>query len=423
MALPNVSHTLPIKRCRNVIYELARGKKVKLTAATVQKLRLPHGTTDKIFFDDNLAGFGLRIRDGGKRTWIAQYRVGAKQRRMTLGTPENLDAHSARERAKDVLAKVQTGSDPQTEKAEKRAQAAVTVGAIVKRYLNERAVRRLKPRSYEEVERHLRKHWAALAETPIRNVKRSDVAAQLGRIAKDSGPFASNRARAALSAFFSWAIGEGLVDATPVLGTNKATEEVSRDRVLTPDELAAIWKEAGAGDYAAIVRLLILTGQRREEVGGMLWSEIDTAGAVWRIGAERTKNGLAHDVPLSVPALAVLRAIERREGRHLVFGAGDGAFQGWSNAKTALDKRVSRSLANSGAGALKPWRLHDIRRTVATRVADLGVLPHVIEAVLNHISGHKAGVAGVYNRAAYAAEKRAALALWGDHLMALVEGL
>lgn len=151
---------------------------------------------------------------------------------------------------------------------------------MVERYLEERAARRLKPRSYEEVERHLKKHWANLTETPIRSVTRADVAAQLGRIAKDSGPFASNRARAALSAFFSWAIGQGLVDSTPVLGTNKATEEISRDRVLSPVELGAIWKEGAAGDYAGIVRLLILTGQRREEVGGMLWSEIDTAGAV-----------------------------------------------------------------------------------------------------------------------------------------------
>jgi integrase len=395
---------------------------MKLTKATVQGLALPAGARDKIFFDDDLPGFGLRLRHGGKRSWIAQYRIGEKQRRVTFGTTETLDAQAARARAKGVLAMVHLGGDPQTEKVERRAQASVTVGAIVERYLEERAARRLKPRSYEEVERHLKKHWANLTETPIRSVTRADVAAQLGRIAKDSGPFASNRARAALSAFFSWAIGEGLVDSTPVLGTNKATEEISRDRVLSPVELGAIWKEGAAGDYAGIVRLLILTGQRREEVGGMLWSEIDTAGAVWRIGAERTKNGRAHDVPLSAPALAVLGGFGRREGRDLVFGAGGGAFQGWSNAKTALDKRVSPHLTKSKQPPLKPWRLHDVRRTVATRLADLGVQPHVIEAVLNHVSGHKAGVAGVYNRASYAAEKRAALTLWGEHVATLIEG-
>ena len=395
---------------------------MKLTAATLQKLKLPPGAADKIFFDDGLSGFGLRVRDGGKRTWIAQYRVGAKQRRVTLGTVENLDPQAARQRAKDVLSKVHLGGDPQTEKAERRAQASVTVGVMVERYLAERAAKRLKPRSFEEVERHLKKHWSALSGLPIRSVTRSDVAEQLGRIAKDSGPFASNRARAALSAFFSWAIGEGLVDATPVLGTNKATEEISRDRVLSGEELAAIWNEAGGGDYGAIVRLLILTGQRREEVGGMLWSEIDLDRLVWRIDAERTKNGLAHDVPLSSPAVEILRKRER-SGRALVFGSREGPFQGWSNAKSALDRRVLATLREPGAdGALKPWRLHDIRRTVATRMAELGVQPHVIEAVLNHISGHKAGVAGVYNRATYAAEKRQALDMWGEHVESLPEG-
>jgi integrase len=192
--------------------------------------------------------------------------------------------------------------------------------------------------------------------------------------------------------------------------------------VLTGNELRLIWRYAGETDYGAILHLLILTGQRREEVGGMLWSEIDLDKRVWRIDAERTKNGLAHDVPLSSAGVEILRK-RQRSGRALVFGSREGPFQGWSNAKSALDRRVSAKLGETSAdGALMPWRLHDIRRTVATRMADLGVQPHVIEAVLNHVSGHKAGVAGVYNRATYAAEKRHALDLWAEHLIALVEG-
>ena len=154
----------------------------------------------------------------------------------------------------------------------------------------------------------------------------------------------------------------------------------------------------------------------------MLWSEIDLDKRSWRIDAERTKNGLAHEVPLSSPAAEILRARER-SGRALVFGSRDGPFQGWSNAKSALDKRIVAKLRETGAnGAPKPWRLHDIRRTVATRMADLGVQPHVIEAVLNHVSGHKAGVAGVYNRASYTAEKRYALDIWSAHVADLAEG-
>ena len=202
---------------------------------------------------------------------------------MTIGTVETLDADEARRRARTILAKVQLGDDPQMEKAEARAQAAVTLESIVDTYLTRHAARRLKPGTFTDVERYLRRHWAPLLQLPVRQVARADVAAQLNRIADESGGFAANRARAALSALYAWAIAEGLTDGNPVVGTRKPVDEIARDRVLTPFELAEVWRQSGAGDYDAIVRLLILTGQRREEVGGMPWSEIDTAGAVWRI--------------------------------------------------------------------------------------------------------------------------------------------
>ncbi len=147
----------------------------------------------------------------------------------------------------------------------------------------------------------------------------------------------------------------------------------------------------------------------------MTWAEVDLDGATWRIGGERTKNSRPHEVPLAQPASQVLGVRSRRDGRALVFGS-RGPFSGWSKAKAALDARISAARAGE---VLLPWRLHDIRRTVATRLADLGVLPHVVEAILNHASGHKAGVAGVYNRSAYAAEKQSALDLWARHVMGL----
>ena len=388
---------------------------MKLTQATLKMPSLPDGVKDKIFFDDDLPGFGLRIREGGKRTWIVQYRAGAKQRRMTLGTMKTLDGGEARKRAKTALSKTHLGHDPQSEKAAARAPKPreMSLGDVVERYLPY-AERRLKASTYSGIVLHLRKHWQPLHVHELQNLERRHIAAELSRIAANSGLYGANRSRAALSALFAWAIGEGLADANPVIGTNKATEEVSRDRVLAPEELSLVWRLAGDGDYGAILRLLVLTGQRREEVGGMLWSEIHLKDAMWRIGAERTKNGLPHEVPLSAPAVTILSALNRREGRDRVFGARDGAFQGWSNAKTALDARMSATLGHPR----EAWRLHDIRRTVATRLADLGVLPHVVEAVLNHISGHKAGVAGIYNRASYATEKDAALTRWGDHVLA-----
>jgi integrase len=392
---------------------------MRLTKANVARLTIPEGKTESIVFDDAMAGFGVRLRAGGKRTWIAQYRLGNKQRRLTLGTLETLDETEARRRAKTALSKVHLGHDPQMEKSERRTQASVTLGSVADTYLTY-AEGSLKPRSYLEVKRHLKQHWAPLAERGLAGLARTDISARLTSIASDNGPFAANRARAALSALFSWAIGEGIANDNPVAGTNKATEEISRDRVLSHDELRFAWDLAGAGDFGSIVRLLILTGQRREEIGGMLWSELDLDAALWSIGKDRTKNGLQHDVPLSPPAVAILRGIPRRDDRDLVFGSSNGPFQGWSNAKAALDARMTAALSGKkgDASKLKPWRLHDIRRTVATRLGDLGVLPHVVEAILNHISGHRAGVAGIYNRAIYAAEKREALDKWAESIAA-----
>jgi integrase len=195
------------------------------------------------------------------------------------------------------------------------------------------------------------------------------------------GPIAANRSRSYLSTLYAWTIAEGLADANPVVGTNKAVEEISRDRVLSDEELRLIWSCAGEGDYGAIIRLLILTGQRREEVAAMRWSEFDFDKNLWRIGAERTKNGLLHEVPLPKEVAKVLKAHGGREGRDLVFGSREGPFQGWGNAKIALEGRIRANLGEKSG--LKPWRLHDLRRTAATRMNELGVLPHVVEAILN----------------------------------------
>jgi hypothetical protein len=213
---------------------------MRLTKANIERLALPAGVNDRIVFDAALPGFGLRLREGGKRTWIVQYRVGTKQRRVTLGTVETLNADEARKRAKSALSTVHLGHDPQLEKAEARAESAITLGAIVERYLEERAAKRLKPKTLTEVTRSLREHWKPLHAVPLTKVVRVAVAAQLGRIAKERGPIAANRSRAYLSTLYAWAIAEGLTDANPVVGTNKAAEEISRDRVLSDEELRLV---------------------------------------------------------------------------------------------------------------------------------------------------------------------------------------
>jgi integrase len=396
---------------------------VKLTKAKVEGLDLPPGKAEAIFFDEDLPGFGLRLREGGSKNWIVQYALGAKQRRMTLGSIKMLDAVKARTTARELLARVELGQDPAAERRTAIAKASdEPLGTLMDRFL-ERQATRLRPSSYSATKRYLKELWKPLHALHLTQISRADVSVRLSAIVKGNGPVAADRARAALSAFFTWAVRDGLCDINPVVGTNKAADLKSRERVLSDSEMKSIWQALPECDYGRIVRLLFLTGQRREEIGGLRWSEIDKTQRLIRLPGERTKNHRAHDVPLTKAAIAILNRQPVRDGRTFVFGDGPrsnaqegtvpkaGGFQGWSKSKSVLDEKTSD---------MQPWRLHDIRRTVATRMADLGVQPHIIEAVLNHVSGHKAGVAGVYNRAAYAAEKVAALELWAKHIDRLV---
>jgi integrase len=389
---------------------------MRLTRQSVADLTIPAGKPYVIVWDEGLPGFGVRVNPTNKQ-WVVQYRANGKTRRETIGRVERITLDDARKRARASMAKAQLGADPQAEKAQERARASITLDAVATRYLAG-AKERLRPSSYEDAERYLKRHLAPLGPLPLHKIARANVAARLGEIAEHHGLFASNRARATLSALFAWAMGEGLADTNPVIGTNKATEEVSREHVLTDAELVAVWKACRDDDYGRVVRLLILTGQRREEVAGLTLSELDQGAALWTIPKARSKNGREQEVPLSPAALEILRAAPRRDGRPLLFSEGSGGFSGWSKAKTALDKRI----ADAGV-KVRPWRLHDLRRTAATGMGNkLGVLPHVIEAVLNHVSGHKAGVAGIYNKATYRAEKRQALKAWAEHLNDLPEG-
>ncbi len=204
---------------------------------------------------------------------------------------------------------------------------------------------------------------------------------------------------------FRWAIGEGLCDGNPVAGTNKQEENGPRERSLSDAEAAKIWLAAPDNDYGRIVRLVLLTGCRRAELGDLKWSETDTEARTLRLPPERTKNGQQHLVPLSDAALAILDTIPRRANREHVFGFGRGGYSGWSKSKAELDKLVTLR---------EPWTLHDLRRTVRTGLGKLGVQPHIAEAVLNHLPPK---LIRTYDRNTYAAEKKAALDLWASHLM------
>ena len=245
-------------------------------------------------------------------------------------------------------------------------------------------------------------------------IRRADVAACIAAITRENGRPAAHEACGALSNFFVWAMQMGLCESNPIIGTTQPDAGALRDRVLSDQELVAIWKALADDEYGKVVKLLILTGCRRAEIGDMAWSEIAPDKSTWTLPAERSKNGRSHTLPILPAMRQILDTVPNVVGRDQLFGQRSHGFSTWGEDKKALDERL-------GDG-VKPWRLHDLRRTVATKMADIGIQPHIIETVLGHVSGHKAGVAGVYNKSPYEREVRAALAQWHDHLRTLVEG-
>jgi hypothetical protein len=247
-------------------------KQMKLIQKTVAALELPKGKSEAIFFDDDLPGFGLRIRVGGARAWVYQFKIGERNRRLTLGSAAAVTPARARESANEIHAQVRLGRDPSAEKVEGRARAAETMAASLKNYLGFQRGH-LKPRSMVELERHLMKNCKSLHGMQLAKIDRRAVAAKLSTIANEKGASTANHVRAALSGYFAWCIREGLLDNNVVIGTNTQAQK-SRDRVLSDGELKRIWDALGSDDYSTIVRLLMLTGQRTNEIGALHWSEI-----------------------------------------------------------------------------------------------------------------------------------------------------
>ena len=333
-------------------------QKVKLTNQTGATQELPEGKSDGVIWDTDVPGFGVRIRKGAKgesRNWHSQYSRNGEARIMTLGKISAVSAQAARELARQYYAAVLQKRDPARE-----VQAAGidhdSFGQTVTQYLAAKKSE-LRDSTFAATESYLTDYAKRLHAMPLVSVTRADVADLLNKTAADSGGPTANRLRSNLSSLFMWAQQQGKAESNPVAFTEKR-EEQKRDRVLTDDELRAIWNAAGDGDYGTIVKLLMLSGQRREEIGGLHRDEI--AGGQINLPPNRTKNGKAHFVPLSQAALDLLP----EPSGHL-FGRGDGAdgFAGWSAAKAALDKRLKEILPR-----MPKWTLHDLRRTVSTQM-------------------------------------------------------
>jgi integrase len=416
----------------------------RFTKPLIPRMTCPADKSETFFWDTLLPGFGLRAYASGRRQWVAQYRDSAgRTRRASFGDVKTVELNEAREAARSLLAKAELGADPQAEKT--AARRAVRVEALITAYLADSA-NRLKPRSLTEVKRHLNTHAKPLHHETVSSVGRAEVAKLLAGVTKAGSPIAANRVRSSLSAMWVWGLRSGMIDGdNPVANVPKPGAERPRERTLTDAELALIWAATGEDhDHDRIVRLLMLTGARREEVAGMAWNEID--GSLWTLPSQRSKNGLPHEIPLGPLALAQMPTQRMRrsetdpglpkpvkvEPRLLVFGkTDDEGFSGWSRCKERLDGRIKtrRAEAFEEAHRRKPdkddippmaWTLHDLRRTLSTWMNENGVEPHVVEAVLNHVSGGaKRGVAGVYNKAQYREPKRRALAQWEAHVRSI----
>ena len=380
------------------------------TQEQVDRLRLPAGKSDHWEFDAGCTGLSIRLQ-GRKRTWVVWYHApSGPRRKVTIGDVAAVRLREARQQATHIVQAARDGQDVGAQRTAAReaarARAADTLGRLVAIYLERYAKPNQRPRTLAESTRYLQRYWAPLHGRPVDSVTRRDVAEQIERIRVEHGATAANHARVYLSGCYAWAMRQGFAEHNPTIGTEPPVKLVKRDRVLAPTELAAVWRACGDDDFGRIVRLLLLLGQRRQEIAGMSWSEIDAERKLWVIPSSRTKNSREHEVPLPGQAIALLP--DRRPGRDLVFGRSDGAFSGFSRAKASLDK---------AAGLLTPWRLHDLRRSTSTYLHEIGISSETVDAVLNHA---RPGVQGVYNHSKLREPKRAALqryAAWIERLL------
>jgi integrase len=378
------------------------------------KTKKGEAITDLIFFDDDLHGFGVRLRydSNGRlcKTWCVQYRHEGKQRRQNIGKFPRMNAATARTKAGAWLNKVHDGTDPAGERQAERVANKLTFSKAVEQYL---AVKKregtVRDSSYSNIELYLTgKYFASFHTKPVSKVTQSDVSTALNAIATTPS---RSQAQAKLHAFYVWAVMEGHAPENPVAKTKKVKEGKARDRVLSEDEIRTVWNCCKDDDLGRIIKLLLLTGCRADEIGGLQWSEVNLDAGTITLPPKRTKNGRTHTLTLPPLALQIIQQVEQRPGRVHLFGRWtDSGFTNWARARSTL-----------GDG-LAHWTIHDLRRTAATGMAEIDVEPHVIEAVLNHVSGHKGGVAGIYNRASYAKQMKIALARWADHVESIVTG-
>jgi integrase len=404
----------------------------KLTDLFVERAPVPvRGRTE--YFDAGFPGLSLRVTGNGRKSWSLFYRFHGRLRRFTIGRYPAIKPAQARREATTALERVRQGIDPAAEKRERRDNplpATETFESVAQDYLERHVRKNCAPATYQEAKRDLECNvlpdWHRRS---IASISRRDAINLIDGLVERGVEIQANRTLARLRALFNWAIEKDRISASPVEHMKPPTKERARDRALTDDEIRWFWlacDEIG-WPFGPIFKLLLLTAQRRDEVGGMKWTEIDINKRTWTLPRNRAKSNRAHEVHLSEAALEVLHSLpgsSRAIERNFVFTVtGTTAVSGFGNAKRRLDVAMlaaKRHELGPSAGEVPHWTLHDLRRTGATGMARLNVTPHVVDKVLNHASGTIRGVAAVYNRFEYIEERRAALECWSRYVSDLV---
>ena len=394
---------------------------VNLTARSVDALK-PHKTDQVDYRDASLPGFGIRVSPGGRKSWIVVYRNNGRLRRLTLGVFPHVSLADARVRAKAALHGAAHGDDPAATKIDDRR--AETFADLAREYIERHAkhkrsgdedIRILngsphKKRTGKRPHVPLVKRWGT---RKVKEISRRDVRELLEEIG-ERAPIMANRVLALVRKMFNFAIEHDWLEANPCHMVKRVAPERQRDRVLSEDEIRALWKALDSEDaiIAAVFRLRLLTAQRGGEVLGATWDEMDLTSGWWTIPAARSKNGLAHRVPLSPQALKVLKALRSVTGDSpWVFPSPKKEGASIAHAQKAIERLVERSGVD--------FRGHDLRRTAASLMVGAGVPRLVVSKILNHV---ETGVTAVYDRHSYDPEKRAALDFWGKRLEQIVTG-
>lgn len=403
-----------------------------ITLRTLETIQ-PCPGKDVYTWDTSLRGFGLRMTPKGVKSYVLQYRVnGGPARRKTIGIHGSpWTTQTARKEAERLLTLVRQGIDPVEEQREtRRKEKTLNVSAYCDQFV-ELYLQPNWPDTWPEAMRTLenvvKPRWG---KRSLMSLKRADMVKLMDDYADRPGR--KKYVHSLLRKLFNWAVDREDIPVSPLTGMKAPKPTASRRRVLGQEELICLWLacEKVGWPWGPYVRLLILTMQRRQEVAEMDWSEIDLDAAIWTLPAERAKNDEAHIVPLTGLVIDQLNALGPTE-RGLVFTTtGKTPVSGFSKAKQALDEVMAAIMQErrrergdtTSMPAIPDWRLHDLRRTGATNLQALGIPIEVTEAVLNHISGTRAGVAGIYNRYRYDTEKREALVAWEHRISRLLCG-